>query len=271
MIGSWKKFKMAVKRRETPFHDRLYRIAKGILNPSLPCIRPLHRFLYAEWALRTSMWHNFWRILYYEPMFKSRCASVGKGFQMVYAGNGCTRVLGDPVIHIGDNVTIFDNTYFVGLKVFDEPMIRIGDNSYIGPRVRLYSAKSIEIGRWTAIQTMLVTDNPGHPMKDPIARMQPGAGSPPAEDIRPVKIGDFCVIPMGTFVYPGTEIGDGVVARVGTHVSRKVPPFVMIAGNPWKIIKKLPIPPEIEKFVGPERYRSYLEAHKDIVVERAED
>jgi len=36
----------------------------------------------------------------------------------------------------------------------------------------------------------------------------------------------------------------------------------MIAGNSAKLVRKLPIPPELEKIVGSERYNTYLEAHR---------
>ena len=86
--------------------------------------------------------------------------------------------------------------------------------------------------------------------------------SPAKEDIRPVSIGDFCFLPLHTFVYPGVTIGDGVVARVGTHINFDVPPFCLVTGNPARIVKKLDIPHDIIKLVGRERYESYLEAHR---------
>ncbi len=67
----WTRFSLNVRRRETPFYDRLYTTARTVRNISMPVIPGLHGFLYAEWKSRTDAWHNFWRIIYYEPMFKS--------------------------------------------------------------------------------------------------------------------------------------------------------------------------------------------------------
>lgn len=263
MRRSLRDISVAVRRRETPFYDRLYRIAKRIRGFSIPCIRPLHSFLYWEWSIRTSIWHNFWRVVYYEPIFKSQCKSVGPGFRMEYAGNGTTRIFGDLQLYIGSNVTIFDNTAFVGLKVLDKPRIYIGDNTYLGPQVQFMVGKEIKIGRNCAIGSILITDNPGHPRKI-LGRLKSSGGSPAPEDIRPVKIGDFCWFPIGTYVYPGVTIGDGVVALAGTHINKDVPPFCQIAGQPMRIIRKLPIPPELAELVGEERYRSYLKAHEEL-------
>jgi acetyltransferase-like isoleucine patch superfamily enzyme len=263
MSKSLKEFSVAVRRRETPFYDRLYRIAKRIRGFSIPCIRPLHSFLYWEWSMRTSLWHNFWRVVYYEPIFKSQCKSVGPGFRMEYAGNGTTRILGDLQIYIGSNVTIFDNTGFIGLKVFDKPELHIGDNTYLGPFVRIMVGREIRIGRNGVITSSLITDNPGHPTNI-LSRLESGSGSPAPGDIRPIKIGDFCWLRLDTYVYPGVTIGDGVVALAGTHINKDVPPFCQIGGQPMRIIRKLPIPPELAELVGEERYRSYLKAHEEL-------
>lgn len=258
----WREFSVAVRRRETPFYDRIYRIGKWMRNPPMPCIKPLHSLLYWEWSLRTSLWHNFWRIVYYEPMFKSQCVSVGPGFRMEYAGNGTTRIEGDLQLYIGSNVTIFDNTFFVGLKVFDKPELHIGDNTYIAPEVHLFVGREIRIGRNCMIGSHVITDNPGHSVNSTINRLGDSGGSAPAENIRPVSIGDFCMVAVGTYIYPGVTMGDGVVARLGTHITQSIPPFCLVAGNPAKIIRKLPIPQEIIKIVGKERYESYLASHE---------
>src|SRR4030043_1727955 len=101
MKRNWREFSVAVRRRETPFYDRVYRLAKRIRSLSFPCVKPVHSFLYREWMLRTNLWHNFWRIVYYEPMFKSHGACVGRGFRIEYAGNGSPRILGDLQLHLG--------------------------------------------------------------------------------------------------------------------------------------------------------------------------
>jgi len=68
-------------------------------------------------------------------------------------------------------------------------------------------------------------------------------------------------------VYPGVTVGDGVVARIGTHISRDVPPFCQVAGNPMRIVKKLDIPPELRAMVGDARFESYLRAHEDLRID----
>lgn len=256
-----KTFVRRIKRRETPLYNFLFHVAKKITHFSIPYSRFFHGILYHEWQLRRSLWHAFWRVIYYEPMFKSQCASVGKKFRMEYAGNGSAKIYGNLSLHFGDNVRIFDNTRFAGLKVHENPELYIGDNTYIGPLVRFMVGKRITVGQHCLITSRIITDNPGHPIDDVLARMSSGGGSPAAKTIKPIVIGDFCFLPLDTVIYPGVTIGDGVVARVGTHIHKDVPPFCQIAGNPMRIVRKLSVPEELKDFVGEDRFHAYLQSH----------
>lgn len=263
MIKSWREFSVKIRRRETPFYDRLYRLGKSVRSLAFPSIKPLHSLFYHEWVLRTSAWHNFWRIVYYEPMFKTQCVTVGPGFRMHYAGNGSTKIFGNLQVHIGADVTIFDNSGFTGIKSLDAPELYIGDGTYIGPLIRIMVGKRVTIGRNCVIASRMITDNPGHSIKDVIGRIE-GNDAPGPENIFPIHIGDFCFLGLDTIVYPGVTIGDGVVASVGTHINRDFSPFVQVAGNPAKIVRKLPIPEKLADIVGKEKYNLYVEEHKRI-------
>lgn len=266
-MASWtRQMILRIKRRKTRVDKALYFAAKAGSSVSLPVLPAFHSFLYHEWTLRCSAWHNFWRVLYYEPMFKSQCKSVGKGFRMEYAGNGSAKVRGNLSLSLADNVHMFDNTVFIGLKVCDAPEMVVGSNTYLGPQVHFMVGKKITVGSYCLITCRMITDNPGHPVEDVLERMQSAGGSPSAGSMRPIIIGDFCFLPIETVVYPGVTVGDGVVARIGTHISRDVPPFCQVAGNPMRILRLLPIPEELRGVVGEERYNNYLKEHDKIVL-----
>lgn len=265
-MRSYSQFKVAIRRRETPFHAMLYEMAKRVYGLSVPVIPGLHRFLYHEWALRTSTWHDFWRVVYYEPMFKAMCKEVGPGFKMYYGGDGVARIAGNLNIHIGSNVTMFDNVSLSGLKIFDDPELRIGDNTYIAPRSRYLVAKSVVIGSWGLIACRIVMDNSGHPIANAAARMAPGGGSASRGSVRPVRVGDLCLLGAGTCIYPGAQVGDGVVSKVGTHVAGEIPPFCLVAGNPGRIVAKLPISEELNEHFGEDRVRMWKEQQAAAVI-----
>lgn len=261
-MSAWRRFSLKVRRQETPFHAFVYKVAKDLRAISVPTLPRFHSFLYYEWVARTSMWHNFWRVLYYEPMFKSQCRSVGPGFKLWYAGNGCCRILGNLNIRLGSNVIMYDNVSLVGVRATDEPEFVTGDNVYLGPHTRFMVARKISIGNYTFIgsQVMMV-DNASHSV-NPVDRFAPGAGLPPEESIKPIRIGDFCSIPTANYVYPGAVIGDGVATKLGTHLRGVIPPFVLVSGHPCRIERALPIPEELKDVVGKDRWQDWHEERR---------
>ncbi|MCK4236100.1 MAG: hypothetical protein KAX38_03200 [Candidatus Krumholzibacteria bacterium] len=54
-----------IKRRETSFYDRLFRIAKRIRLLEAPYVRGWHDFLYQERSFRINAWRTLWRIFYH--------------------------------------------------------------------------------------------------------------------------------------------------------------------------------------------------------------
>ncbi|MBL9156704.1 MAG: acyltransferase [Verrucomicrobiales bacterium] len=48
----------------------------------------------------------------------------------------------------------------------------------------------------------------------------------------PVKIGDHVWIGYRAIILPGIEIGEGAVVGAGAVVTKDVPPFTIVAGNP---------------------------------------
>lgn len=50
-------------------------------------------------------------------------------------------------------------------------------------------------------------------------------------------IGDFCFIGMNSVILPGVHIGNHSIVGAGAIVTKDVPPNVIVAGNPAKIIR----------------------------------
>ena len=51
------------------------------------------------------------------------------------------------------------------------------------------------------------------------------------------KIGNNVSIGMRSIIMPGVTIGDGAVIAAGSVVTKDVPPFAIVAGNPAKVIR----------------------------------
>src|SRR5215216_3355032 len=83
-----------IRRRETPWADRLYRLAKGLRAIHMPVIPGLHHLLYEERRLRRTLLGTVGRVLYYEPMFRTRCERVGRNFRLL---GGLPVLMGSPL------------------------------------------------------------------------------------------------------------------------------------------------------------------------------
>lgn len=110
-------------------------------------------------------------------------------------------------IHAGDS--LFIN---FGCVILDVAPVRIGHSVSLAPGVHIYSAT--------------------HPV-DPDARCAgPEYGAP-------VTIGNRVWIGGGSVVCPGITVGDDTVIGAGSVVTRDIPPRVIAAGNPCRVVRPL--------------------------------
>ena len=56
----------------------------------------------------------------------------------------------------------------------------------------------------------------------------------------PVKICDKVWIGFNTIILKGVTIGEGAVVGAGSVVTKNVPPWTIVAGNPARIIREIP-------------------------------
>lgn len=103
-----------------------------------------------------------------------------------------------------------------------------------------------DIGSFVSIANCVVIGGGRHPME--WAGMSPvfyeGRDSVKAKfsvhrraDIRRVTIGHDVWIGRSAIILQGTQIGDGAVVGAGAVVTKAVPPYAIVAGNPAKVIR----------------------------------
>jgi len=104
--------------------------------------------------------------------------------------------------------------------------VRIGEGSLIGCGAELYAWERIEIGRRVLIsqgaKLLTGTHDYNSPSFNGLAR--------------PIRIGDYAWVGAYALVLPGVDIGEGAIVGAGAVVSREVPPYAIVAGNPAQII-----------------------------------
>ena len=229
---NWEEFSLRVRRKETPFYEWIYRIAKAFRSFEVPSIKPLCKLFYYERLLRISIWNNFWRVFYYQPMFRSKCEQVGKNLRLI---GGIPQIAGNLKVSLGKNVTLNGVSTFSGCKVYESPILRINNNVYIGYQVGIAVGNEVVIGNNVLIGNRVnIFGYDLHPV-DPIKRRN--GESPTKEDIKPVMIRDDVWIGSNVTILKGVVIGEAAVVAAGSVVTEDVPPLVIVAGNPAKVVK----------------------------------
>jgi acetyltransferase-like isoleucine patch superfamily enzyme len=112
-------------------------------------------------------------------------------------------------VRLGENVFINFNAVFL-----DTCRTTVGSRTLVGPNVNFYSAT--------------------HPL-DPALRN--GTNGP--ELGKEIHIGEDCWIGGNVCILPGVVIGKGSVVGAGSVVTKSVPDFTVVAGNPARFIRKI--------------------------------
>lgn len=119
----------------------------------------------------------------------------------------------------------------------------VGDYSY--GKIDVFSYQEggrITIGRYSSIGTITIILGGNHsmgittyPMK---VRFQGLSVEEENRPIRPVKIGNDVWIGMNAMITDGVEIGHGAIIAGDAVVTKNVPPYSVVGGNPARVIKE---------------------------------
>jgi acetyltransferase-like isoleucine patch superfamily enzyme len=125
--------------------------------------------------------------------------------------------------------------------------ISIGEWCYVGDGTRIWSASSITVGNRVLIShSANIFDNLTHPISAAARHEQVrqifkhGHPREIALDESPVRICDDAWIGAGAMVMRGVTVGQGGIVAAGAVVTKDVPAFSVVAGNPAVLIRELP-------------------------------
>lgn len=147
-----------------------------------------------------------------------------------------------------ERILIGRNTFVRGeLMTFGHGgRIVLGDWCYVGEGTRIWSAASITIGsRVLVSHSVNIFDNLTHPLgasqrhQQTRAILERGHPRELALGEQPVTIHDDAWIGAGAFVLRGVTLGQGAIVAAGAVVTKDVPPFSIVAGNPAVIVREL--------------------------------
>ena len=106
-------------------------------------------------------------------------------------------------------------------------LLTVGDDVFIDRDVNLYNCYGIYIGSRVVISSKAVLCTPSHDYENPL---YPLIGSS-------ITIEDDCWVCSEAFILPGVRVGAGSIVGARALVSNDIEPWVVVAGNPAKVIK----------------------------------
>ena len=173
----------------------------------------------------------------YSLWLSSEFASCGKSVSFKKP----VSLRGQDCIFIGDNSSFHKNVVLTAWKDYEgetfSPQIVIGDNCNIGEYCHITAINCIVLGngvltgRWVTI-----TDNSHGETDYETLKMQPILRKLSSKGA--VKIGDNVWIGDKVTILPNVTIGNGAIIAANAVVTRDIPPYSIVAGNPARIIKQ---------------------------------
>ena len=125
--------------------------------------------------------------------------------------------------------------------------ISIGKNCYVGDHSRIWSAEEVCIGDNVLIShNVNIMDTNAHETdlkeRAETYKKQVKEGYPKLKgsvETAKIKIGNHVWVGFNSIILKGVTIGEGVIVAAGSVVTKDVPAYSMVAGNPAIIIKTL--------------------------------
>lgn len=212
-------------------------MAKAILHCHIPVTGPtkaLFSGLYSLHVLVTETLRWCIRFLWFEPLFRSQCVSVGAGFNM----EQLPYLKGKGRIFIASNVRLSGKSTIEFSRAFrDDPEFRIGAGTFVGHGCAFHIADRVEIGNNCLIAAgVTVFDLDGHPLD--AEQRRKGLPSP-RDKVQRVIVGNDVWIGLGVTILKGVSVGDRAIIALRSVVTKDVPPDTIVAGNPAVVVKRL--------------------------------
>lgn len=138
-------------------------------------------------------------------------------------------------LYIGENGKLIVKGQFIfsnnsDIEIFKDGILEIEGNGYANTGATIICGNHITIGRYSIMgrDVRIRDDNGNHQL-----------GINGFKNSNPVNIGQHVWLCSDSSILPGCNIGPGSVIAANSIVTKDIPPFVLAAGNPAKVIKNV--------------------------------
>jgi acetyltransferase-like isoleucine patch superfamily enzyme len=201
----------------------------------VPCIRPVHSFLYRARLTFIGVVAHFARAVWWTPLFLSRIETAAPGLRLE---GGMPVILGPLRVRLGRDCRVSGAATWSGRPSSNPaPVLDVGSNCDLGWMCTLASGTRIVLGNNVRLAGQVsLLGYPGHPL-DPAARAE---GLPCLdEQSGDILLDDDVWLGTGVKVLAGVRIGRGTVVGAGSTVTHDLPPMCLAAGTPCRVIRPL--------------------------------
>jgi acetyltransferase-like isoleucine patch superfamily enzyme len=124
-----------------------------------------------------------------------------------------------------------ENIVQEGFRISAPERVSIGSHCNLGADVTIAGGGGVRIGDWVGFGPGTKVWSVNHRFEDPDTPWQLQGW-----ERKPVVIEDDVWLAANVFVMPGVTIGRGAVVSASAVVSRSVPPYALVAGNPGRVV-----------------------------------
>lgn len=145
---------------------------------------------------------------------------------------GRVRITNSGRLHIGRALTVDGTPFPTKIEVRPGAELRIGTGCFLNYGLDIVAGSTITIGDSVLVGPLVsIVDDDMHQIEPARPRR-----------VAPISIGDDVWLGRGVIVLPGATIGEHSVIAAGSVVRGEIPPRVVAAGSPAKVIRELDIP-----------------------------
>lgn len=148
------------------------------------------------------------------------------------------RFVNGECVEIGSHAVIGANCLLQPIRSYlgqrFEPRIVIGDDCYLGADCQFHCIDRIELGHGCVLSDQVYVSDTGHGLDPRLGLIM----DQPIGSKGPVKIGDGSFVGFRAVLLSGVELGRHAVVGAGSVVTRSVPAYTMVAGQPARAIAR---------------------------------